>query len=726
MVGDLTFNAGMAAGTGVPAPGGAPPAPRLPKLRPDLKTMPGGCDRDGAPLYLLHDPASNRFFTLGWMEAELLARWDHGDAEAVRAATARDTPLFPTCEDVAALGEFLVQNSLNQATSEAERDRLLKRRAAGRKHWAMWLLKNYLFIRIPLLHPDALLARLAGPLGFLYGRAFAWLTGVALLFGLFLALRQWEDFLGSLLDMFTLQGLLLMAVALSVSKILHELGHALTAHRHGCHVASMGVAFLVLWPILYTDTTDAWRLTDRRKRLAIAAAGMQAELMLAAWATLAWSFLPDGPLRGACFVLASTTWIMTLLVNLNPLMKFDGYFLASDLLGEINLQERAFAMARWQMREALFGFGDAPPERLPAGRRTILTAFAFAVWIYRFFLFLGIALMVYHLAFKLLGIFLMAVELVWFIGRPVFNETANWWSRRASLKPTRQLIRTVLLVGGGIALLVVPWQSSLSVPAVLKPEQQITLFSPRAAMIVEVAATPDRLAEPGDVLVRLQAPDLDLSLKTSELEVKTLEWQAGVFGVDPDWLERRELSAHKLETERARLDGLRQDHARLSVSSPFAGYVTDMDRSLRAGVWVGDATPLMRIVNFGRGRLDGLIVEEDLGAVDTGALGRFIPDDPLRPGFKVMLSEMSAGAVKALPDPALASRHGGPVSAEPDRDNRLIPEETYYAATFHPMESVADPGAVVRGTVLVKARGRSIIGAIWRQATMVVLRESGF
>ncbi|NHW78486.1 site-2 protease family protein, partial [Escherichia coli] len=77
-------------------------------------------------------------------------------------------------------------------------------------------------------------------------------------------------------------------------KSLHELGHAFTAARYGLHVPAMGVAFMVLAPILYTDVTDAWRLSSRRQRMAIHAAGVIVELALASIALFAWALLPDG------------------------------------------------------------------------------------------------------------------------------------------------------------------------------------------------------------------------------------------------------------------------------------------------------------------------------------------------------------------------------------------------------------------------------------------------
>ncbi|UGA40408.1 hypothetical protein JOS77_14430 [Chromobacterium haemolyticum] len=177
----------------------------------------------------------------------------------------------------------------------------------------------------------------------------------------------------------------------------------------------------MMMPVLYTDTNDAWKLNSRRQRLLIGGAGMLAELVLAAWATLLWSFLPDGPLRAGVFLLATTTWLATLAINASPFMRFDGYFLLADYLGLPNLHNRAFALARWQLRKTLLGLDDPVPEHFPAARRRGLILFAWATWLYRLVLFLSIAFLVYHLFFKALGMLLWRWN--WDGSSP-----ARWWA----------------------------------------------------------------------------------------------------------------------------------------------------------------------------------------------------------------------------------------------------------------------------------------------------------
>ncbi|MCH7943315.1 MAG: peptidase, partial [Proteobacteria bacterium] len=335
-------------------------SPALPPLREELTLYAGPCSHGGVPRWTLHDPACNRFFRIGWPEFEILSRWRQGrSAEALARQVSAETTLSIEQDAVDALSKFLQANNLLQHRGTTAPKRLAEIKNRMRPSWAQKLLRNHLFIRLPLVRPDALLVPLQRLTGFAFTRGFLWVTILVAVLGLYLAARQWDTYVETFLHFFDWSGLALFALTLVVIKIFHELGHALTARRFGCRVPTMGLAFLVFWPVLYTDTTDAWKLASKRARLAISAAGVTVELVIAAYATLAWSFLPPGPLQSAAFLAATTTWVLSLVINLNPFMRFDGYFLLTDALNVHNLQERSFALAKWRLREALFGFGEA-------------------------------------------------------------------------------------------------------------------------------------------------------------------------------------------------------------------------------------------------------------------------------------------------------------------------------------------------------------------------------
>ena len=125
---------------------------------------------------------------------------------------------------------------------------------------------------------------------------------------------------------------------------------------------------------------------------------------------------------------------------------FYGYYVFSDWLKAENLQPRSFALARWKIRETLFGLNHKPPEEINPSRRWTFIVYAWATWLYRFFLFIGIALLVYHLAFKILGIILFIIEIYWFIMLPIIKELKNWYMMKSEMKFNKQSTRTIIIL----------------------------------------------------------------------------------------------------------------------------------------------------------------------------------------------------------------------------------------------------------------------------------------
>jgi len=702
--------------------GAKPPARRLPPLREELTLHPGPAGADGAPTWTLQDPASGRFFRLGWLEFEILSRWSLGEPGRIAAAVAQATPIPATEGDVEAFARFLSNADLLQARGDEAVGRLIAKAAARRQGPARWLLKNYLFFRVPLLRPDPWLDRMMPLARHLYTRGFLLLVLAAAAAGLFLATRQWDAFLGTFPHFLTLDGLVLAAVTLGGAKLVHELGHALTARRLGCRVPTMGVAVMVLYPVLYTDVSEAWKLPSRRQRLAVGAAGVAAELALAAFALLAWSFLPDGPLRSACFLLAATSWVLTVAVNVSPFMRFDGYYLLSDWLDMPNLHERSFALARWWFRERLLGAGDPPPERLPPARRRFLVAFAAATWAYRLVLFLGIALMVYHLFFKALGILLFAVELGWFIVRPVAMEAKEWWRRRHAVAPRRG--RLVLAGPGALLLaLAVPWQADVEAPALLRASRQSELFAEAAGRVEAVLAAPGQEVAEGQPLLRLSSPDLDHALAQAEREVEILRRQA-VLQSGGARADRVRIARQELEAALAERQGLLADKARLTVAAPFAGRLAELSDEIGPGDWLPAGERLGMLVQGDAALVEAYVADTDLGRIAVGTPGRFQADDPALASLDATVVAIDDTGTRRLNEPALSGTYGGTLATRADADGALVPVQGVYRVLLA-VEGPA-PARLLRGQVHLDGAREAPLAALWRQAAAVLIRESGF
>ena len=324
-------------------------------IRDDLDLHPSSPTIEGHPTWVIHDPVRNKFFQIEWRVFEVLRRWEYGTAELIAKAVNRETALNISNKFVEQVSTFLSTHQLFRVEDNHGTKVLTEIRKKTRKSLWSWMLHNYLFFRVPVVKPDQFLTRTLPFVRFLYSKPVLWLILTCLLSGLFLLAQQWDVFVGQLIDFFSIRGLFYFGLALVIAKIAHELGHAFTAKLYGCRVPEMGIAFLVLWPMLYTDTNETWKLASRAQRLKVAAAGVIVELAIAAIATLAWSLLPPGEIRNLAFVMATTTWISSLALNCSPFMRFDGYYLLSDWWGIPNLHERSFQLAKWWLREKIFG-----------------------------------------------------------------------------------------------------------------------------------------------------------------------------------------------------------------------------------------------------------------------------------------------------------------------------------------------------------------------------------
>lgn len=700
--------------------------PALPPLRDELVLHNGPPDRHGSPTWTLHDPASNRFFAIGWPGFEILSRWLLGDRDAIVGAVNRETTLVIVDDDIDAMTEFLEEQHLLQVVGGPARDRLARIRDRMHPGWLRRVVSSYLFFRIPLLRPQRFLAATWAWVAWLYTPFAAIALLLTAAASLYLGAQQWDVLLARLPQFASVEGAIWLAVALTVAKVVHEFGHAYTAYRHGCHVAGMGVAFLVLWPVLYTDTTDAWRLTSHRKRLQIAGAGMVAELGLASIAMLAWVAVPDGPGRDALLLLATSTWLMTLAVNLNPFMRFDGYFLLCDFLGEENLHERAFALGRWRLREFFLGLGDPPPEVLPAGLRRFLVAFAFGTWLYRLVLFLGIAVLVYHLFFKVLGIVLMLVEIWWFIARPVVRELGEWWTMRKRVRMNGHVLRTMLVLCATLALLVVPWGQEVSAPAVMQAEQRAIIEVPRPARVLaRHALTGDDVAA-GALLFELDAPDLRQRLAIASAEVAILDAEIQMGAVDDGLRERAAIAASEREQALQRVAGLADELERMRIRAPFAGRLTAVLDHAVAGAWLPASEPLAHLVAFESLTVVAYLTEDDLSRANTGANARFYPDDVALSPVDCSVEQVETTALRALDNVALASVYGGPVGVTPGPGEALIPDSATYRVMLTGCALAAARARLVTGHALIEAPPASLVNRAWRRMLGVFLRESGF
>ena len=200
---------------------------------------------------------------------------------------------------------------------------------------------NIMFMRFPLLDPDRFLVRtlpvvrkLISPFG-----AVLWLLVVG--FGLNIVVDNFSALRVQGQGMLATNNLFLLYLGLIVVKTFHEFGHAYFCRRFGGEVHVMGVMLMIFTPMPYVDATSSWSFRERWKRVLVGAAGMIVEIFIAAIAAFFWAQTGPGILHSLAYNIMFVASVSTVIFNVNPLMRFDGYYILSDLLEIPNLNQRA-------------------------------------------------------------------------------------------------------------------------------------------------------------------------------------------------------------------------------------------------------------------------------------------------------------------------------------------------------------------------------------------------
>ena len=384
-------------------------------LRQDLKIFKNERQKDGAPSWLIYDPLKKNYYQINALEFLIISNWHLLDPEKIILKIKKESTYSPTLSDVKEVANFLNLNGITQTLSLNKNypNSLMKLLSSN--------FDSLYFFKIPLFNPSKFLVKFDWLSSILFKKSFYYIFTVILFLSLYLISREWNGYKNQFSYLLTLEGAILGFIALLLSKLFHEFGHAIAARRFGLSVEEMGVNLIVFWPIFYTDTTHAWKLSSRSQKIIVDSAGVIAELMLAILSTLLWSITPEGYIKGMLWSLSSTTWLITLFINLNPLMKFDGYYLLSDFLGIPNLMSRSLLVFKIKLKNIFF-----TPKEI-ALERSFITFFTFyggVCWLYRFFLYLAIAYSAYIFYFKFLGILLFLLiflKIIFFYEKGLFN-----------------------------------------------------------------------------------------------------------------------------------------------------------------------------------------------------------------------------------------------------------------------------------------------------------------
>lgn len=690
----------------------------LPELRPELFLFPAAPDPEGRPHWVIYDPLRHRYFQISEQDLNLLALFPLGNGDNVRRHL-QQTGLSYDFDGMNDLIKFLNENQLVLNHGKAKGIGEQRKKSIGDSVAETFSLK------IPLLRPQRFINATLPYAALLVSMPVILAWVLLTLTGVYLAARQWDVFLAaasaiSLADAMVAYGLTLIAV-----KVLHELGHAYIAAARGCTVTSMGVMFYFYFPVLYTDTSDVWRVADRKKRLLVDLGGILVELAIAGVATFFWAILPDGNARSMAFFFATTSWFMSIVVNLNPLAKFDGYYLLCDLIGIENLYERSLSLVRKRVEGWLF---DGPVRNEEVlGRRYMRSMMAYGVMVlvYRISLLVGVAVSAYLLVSKVLGVAVFLFLGYRYVVAPLSDLVTQW--RRAHMKlRARVRVAGIAFVIIAALLLFAPLDRRIGAEAVLVSGQEVALRSHEIGRIETVHVKQGDRVVAGQVLFRVNSPELAVNRASENVRRVSLEDRLERIAGDLTDLSEAEVLNRQLLESQVSLQGVSRREASLEITAPHTGVVTDMAEGLHPGRWVATDILLARLIVNDRKKVVALVGDDDVARIKVGAGGRFVFEDGARYALPCRVVSIEPSAVEYVGHPELLVSHGGGIHANEVQPGLFKPVNAYHRVVLDVTEAGAEAEPLnfsSRGRVIVDAEASGFLDYLVQRFKRVAIAE---
>jgi putative peptide zinc metalloprotease protein len=525
-----------------------------------------------------------------------------------------------------------------------------------------------------------------------------------------------------------------------VAKLLHELGHAVAARRmaaaegHRVGVIPWGISFMFLMPAPYVDASSSWFLESRWRRAVIGMAGVATDLLVAAVAALIWSAVGPGVMRDRLFDLVVICGVSSLLFNLNPLARLDGYYVMSDLLGVSNLQLRAQA----GLGRVLFGHVGLASR--PRRGDLVAGIYAVASWTYRWTIYLGIFWIAGGVHW-MLAFGVGAIVLLLFLLMPALRLAKA--GRSAMGRAPWGGVAALLLGGalaGGVLLLPLPFRIEAEGVVV---EERLVMVYPRADGLLLASARPGPAS--GAVVLRLENPETERMLAQLQAEEQSLAIElrrARASGIVQAATERERSRTRTpgvervdAELERARavasqIRALEVERAAWEVRAPEDAVWEPLRAATLTGSWLrrDDGRPLGVLVAPGPAEIR-LVLDQWDGPAAMASLAAH-PDAsiPMRlrgasaAQFQARPIGPAIEARDSLPSPALATAAGGRIPARADAQGEAKPLERVFELRLRPEGDIPlHHGARVQARIALAPA--PLAAQLWRRARQALQRR---
>jgi putative peptide zinc metalloprotease protein len=626
----------------------------------------------GIPWYVVQDQTGGKVYRLTASAYAFLTGMDGRSTvqalwERANASDVRDACTQPEIVDLLTqlhAADLLQADAMPDSASLLERQR--KKRSDTIRQWLL----NPMSLKIPLINPDRFLTRFVRYVGWCFGPWGAVLWAVVVLPALLMAGEHWHDLTENLSDrVLSGSNLLVMAAVYPVVKLAHELGHGFATKRWGGSVRELGLMFLIFAPVPYVEASSSSAFPSKYRRAIVAAAGMLVELFLAAIALHVWLAAEPGILRGVAFNVMVICGVSTLVVNGNPLLRYDGYYILSDLIEIPNLAQRGQTWWTYLLDRHAFGSNDAVrPDETPSEQRWLFFYTPLA-WCYRTFVTLSVIFAIANKYF-FVGV-LMAMWSAWGpIGAPLRKGwkhlTAAGSLQRVRQRALRRTFAAVVVIAVAALSLPMPMYSR-SLGVVWLPDQAM-LHAGGNGFFVRWLVTPGSTVHRGQPVYMLENPQLraEVEVNRAKRDEAKARYDAEHF-TDPTkaaisgrQLDETSETLARSEAKLARLVGFAGDDGTLVVAT-----AQDMPgHYYKQGELLGYVLQERELI------VRAVVQQDDIDLVHTKLAGVGLRlASSLGDSWPTKVTRAFPGGVDELPTAALGLNAGGTIATNPNDTN---------------------------------------------------------
>jgi len=575
----------------------------------------------GEKWYVLHDPFSNEFFRLRPEAYEFVSRLrpDRTVEDVWNECMKHFPEHAPGQEDVIQLLVQLYFANLLYYDISPDSEKFFERYQKRKQQELRSRFLNIMFFRVPLYDPEKLLKRIEWAIRWLVSPIGAVLWLVVVGTAIKVILDHFDSAMAQAQGILAPDNLFLLYLGLILIKTLHEFGHAVVCKRFGGEVHTMGVMLLVFTPMPYMDATSSWSFRSHWKRALVGAAGMITEILVAALATFVWAKTGTGTLHSLAYNMMFIASVSTVLFNGNPLLRFDGYYILSDLLDIPNLSIRAFQQLRHVAEKYLFGWRESVSPSQNMQEAIWLSVFGVLSGIYRVVVFTGIILFVAD-KFLLVGLIMAIVCVISWGIVPIFRYIDYLVSnpRLERIRSRAVAISLAFLAVVVVTLAVFPFPYRFRAPGVLEAVQYLRVVNDAPGYVQAVLIPSGERIDKGAPLLRLSNQELEFEIQAAEAQLRetlALHRQAmQLEKADLDPIQRR------LETFESKLADLREQKASLLVKARQPGIWVAPRSNELMGAWIPRGSMVGEIVNNGAFRFSAVVSQEEAANLFVGQI----------------------------------------------------------------------------------------------------------